>query len=454
MKRESTRKEIVMYKTAWRYLKFIGMSLFATGLGAQGIPDISLNPPNAFTTFQINFSDPGARSMGMGGAFVALANDATAAVANPAGLTQIVTPESSAEARYWSFTTPFTAGGIVPFDGAPPELDIDESTEHVSDLSFFSFVYPKNRWSLALYRSQFLAAQGSAETRGLFGQEPTGGLIPVPTIRSVLDIDVVSYGFSAAYRFTTKLSLGVGLSYFQGESRSGMDVFVPFAPEPFREEDLIARVVLASEDSDWGIAAGALWQFSRHWNLGLSFREGPEFNLTLDTFSGPSSGIPVALLARYSTAIRFPDIFGLGLAFRSVNDVLYFSFEWDYVEYTAMIESLRRGSFESCLGDCPGPVYDDRELEDGSEFHVGLEYVFFQTPRWRLACRAGAWLDPDHRVRSTNVSPIDRAFFQPGEDELHYTAGFGFAFGALEIDIGIDFSELVDVAAFSTIYKF
>ena len=35
---------------------------------------------------QLSFSDPGARSAGLGGAFVALADDATAAFANPAGL--------------------------------------------------------------------------------------------------------------------------------------------------------------------------------------------------------------------------------------------------------------------------------------------------------------------------------------------------------------------------------
>ena len=35
---------------------------------------------------QLSFSDPGARSMGFGGAFVALADDATAAFANPTSL--------------------------------------------------------------------------------------------------------------------------------------------------------------------------------------------------------------------------------------------------------------------------------------------------------------------------------------------------------------------------------
>ena len=45
--------------------------------------------------FQFSFPNPGARSMGLGGAFVALADDATAALANPAGLVQLAAPEVS-----------------------------------------------------------------------------------------------------------------------------------------------------------------------------------------------------------------------------------------------------------------------------------------------------------------------------------------------------------------------
>ena len=48
---------------------------------------------------QFNFGNPGARSLGMGGAFLGLADDASAAEANPAGLTILRKPEVSIEAR-------------------------------------------------------------------------------------------------------------------------------------------------------------------------------------------------------------------------------------------------------------------------------------------------------------------------------------------------------------------
>jgi hypothetical protein len=93
---------------------------------------------------QLSFSDPGARSMGFGGAFVALADDATAALANPAGLVQLARPEVSIEGRRWSYSTPFVQSGRV--EGLPSGFGIDtrvgiqtaRSEEDVGGLSFLS----------------------------------------------------------------------------------------------------------------------------------------------------------------------------------------------------------------------------------------------------------------------------------------------------------------------------
>ena len=75
-------------RTSWLLL---GMGLLlAHGLQAQEGP----------TALQFNFSNPGARSMGFGGAFAALADDATATFANPAGLVQLSRPEVSVEGNH------------------------------------------------------------------------------------------------------------------------------------------------------------------------------------------------------------------------------------------------------------------------------------------------------------------------------------------------------------------
>ena len=91
------------------------------------------------------FTNPGARSIGLGGAFAAIADDATAAFANPAGLVQILRPEISIELR----------GTASRFDREIPY----DLANGVSGLGFFSFVYPSRSWALALYSHQ-LASVG------------------------------------------------------------------------------------------------------------------------------------------------------------------------------------------------------------------------------------------------------------------------------------------------------
>src|SRR5664279_3177008 len=80
----------------------IGAALIGASGAALAITDTETNASIPF-----NLASPGARSMGMGGAFLGLADDATAAYTNPAGLTQLVTPEISAEARHTEYSLPY-----------------------------------------------------------------------------------------------------------------------------------------------------------------------------------------------------------------------------------------------------------------------------------------------------------------------------------------------------------
>src|SRR5262245_33611693 len=52
-----------------------------------------------FRNFRFNFQNPGARALAMGGAFIAIADDATAAQANPARLAGLGSPQLFVEWR-------------------------------------------------------------------------------------------------------------------------------------------------------------------------------------------------------------------------------------------------------------------------------------------------------------------------------------------------------------------
>ena len=76
----------------------------------------------------------GARAVGMGGAFIAIADDATAASWNPAGLTQLKKPEISFALSYFRRRDDFTS------DEHPETSGVEKSLS--KDLNYLSFAYP------------------------------------------------------------------------------------------------------------------------------------------------------------------------------------------------------------------------------------------------------------------------------------------------------------------------
>ena len=144
----------------------ISRQLFAVAIAACAI---GLHPLSAQTNLetnagvQFNFATPGAGNMALGGAFLALAFDASAAYTNPAGLTTIVQPESLIEARHWSYTHQFTDHGRL--DGVDPSMDVPDTIpglqdgqaeDQVTGLSYIAYVYPRRDWSFAVYRHELV----------------------------------------------------------------------------------------------------------------------------------------------------------------------------------------------------------------------------------------------------------------------------------------------------------
>jgi long-subunit fatty acid transport protein len=422
-------------------------------------------------TFEFSFSNPGARSLGLGGAFAGLADDATAAFANPAGLVQLVRPEISVEVRHWSYSTPYVAGGR--YEGLPTGIGLDtvagmrteHSLEDVNGLSYASFVYPAGNWSLALYTHQLAKFRSSTETQGIFHLSDAGIDMRTFDRRWSTDLDLVSYGASAGYRISERLSAGLGVVYFEGSLAAPFDWYLPdddsieglFGPNSYLPERQFVEGDFTLDDSDWGLTAGVLWSVSGQLSLGAFYRQGPEVTSIYDVRTGPAVGLvdptvmPGETILIVATRMKFPDVYGVGFAYRSDDGRLAVGFEWDHVEYSTIFGS----SQPTLIGgsDVEADLSVQLAADDGDELRFGAEYAFLDV-RPVVAIRVGTWLDPDHRFHSIATDPEHRALFPRGTDEIHVSLGVGLAFQDFQVDLGADFSDLVDTASLSVIYSF
>lgn len=409
----------------------------------------------AVVPFQLSFSDPGARSMGFGGAFVALADDATAAFANPAGLTQLVKPEISVEARSWDYSITYTQGGRVEGRARNWGLDSTDglrtatSEYDTTALSFLSVAYPVSNWSFALYRHKYADLEFRGETQGFYGGGTDCCQVRWWDQQMTSNIDIVSYGLSAAYRINDSLDIGFGVLYYDAtfESRAtefwwdGDTAEDFYAPTSFLPDRSVITERLYADDIDWAFAGGFLWKLSESFSIGGVYRQKMEIDLNVEVIAGELNefGVPPGTVVFEATGpVQFPDFYGLGFAYRHPDGRLTMSFQWDRVEYSDIPDSLG---------------LDDQTMDDTDELHLGAEYVFLEsTPV--IALRLGTWLEPDHQMRATVDDPLIQAILRRGDDDVHYSAGLGIATQRFQIDLAADFADRTETVSISAIFNF
>lgn len=423
---------------------------------------------------QFNFSAPGAANLALGGAFVGLAFDGTAAYTNPAGLTNLLAPELWFEARSWSYTHVYTDRGRIPGveitgrgEDDVPGLVAGEATDGVVGPSFFSYVHPGRDWSVALYGHKLLDFEASFSTRGAFLErirrtDPQGfGVLGeragrLPALRNRMRTTIDSVGVSGAYRLTPALSLGAGLSYSDFRIDSLAERFVHpdlFAPADLDDPEAVANIQRQwGGDADWSVVAGVLWQSrNRVWSAGAVYRQGPDFGFRTLSRDGPGSPLTFEPVEG-SAVFHVPDVYGLGVAWRP-SDRLTVALDWDRVEHSDLLDDFTDVFGLAALFPEGDPELDRFRIEDADELHLGVE-LWFPRPGSALLVRLGGWYDPDHGLHFDGENPGLQAVFRGASDQVHATAGVGIATRIYQVDVAVDWSERLTIVSLSVGRRF
>ncbi len=310
----------------------------------------------------------GARALGQANAFIAIADDATAASWNPAGLYQLQQPEIS-----------FAIEGIQREDTTHFQITETEQLK-LEDVNFFSIVYPYFHRGRNLvfslnyfkqfrfdreYKVTFSQSVGNFQVDGDYQFEQTGSLA------------VVTPAFGV--NVTPKLHLGVSVNFWH-HSLSDSSAFekrefqseadVSFSGFPAGTLPATLEVNAFDVESGTSFVLGGMYRLNREWTFGAVFK--PEYTLDLnhDREVGEirnGTFVPIIRSLGTSADLEFPLIVGIGTAWRP-SDPLTVSSD---VTWTQWSRYRFRGD-----GQDVNPITSSRDrLDDTLTVRVGSEYL-------------------------------------------------------------------------------
>jgi long-chain fatty acid transport protein len=438
----------------------------------------------ALSGLQFNFGNPGARSLGMGGAFLGLADDASAAEANPAGLTILRKAEISIEARNYEEQQLFTTSGTFPEIVRTPFT-------HYSDrvvISFGSVVYPVKNFTFGAYYHEPLNNKGAGVVAPRFDELtgdleaqlpnfflPSGGGAPISETEcenlrrttnnpfacleyrvdpfvSALEVRQRTFGFAAAWQLHPKFSVGATVRHQRFEEAAFTFRFTQnFDPSTVsvqataRERDGEIDIV---EETDTTFGVGFKWAPTDKISVGGVYKKGPQFDAPL-FFAGAATNNEFQQVAE--TNFHIPDVAGIGVSIRPIP-VLTINVDAVHVTYSNLVDD-----FVASVADVRDLDESPFGADDVTELRIGAEYVF--TTRVPIAIRAGFWRDPAHSVEWRG--PLNRPDFiaeamlyPEGEAQNHISIGAGLAWPRFQIDAAYDSSDNYKVGSISVVTRF
>ena len=350
----------------------------------------------------LSLNSVGTRALGMGGAFVARSNDATAIYWNPAGLA----------GQKSSVNLFFT--GVMPlgsYSWAPGQIDT-KTESNLYPTGGLMGVFNANKLSFALgvYVPAGLGAQWPGADLGAF----SGGQAFDWESR----IGVIAISPSVAYQINEKFSVGLSANIYYAMfdlSKPNMADLnqdgIPETPVQYKEE---------STGLGYGVTLGLKYDVTKQLVVAATFRTATSVGMD-GTADITVPGMGNILNTEFTRDVTWPMWIGAGLAYK-VNKCLTVALDAQYSNWSALdkfvadYEKIPDGEFKL-------------DWKDAVQIRLGGEYLL--TPK--AALRLGYYYDPAPAPDET----LNILF--PSSTNHVVTAGFGYSFGKYSIDAAAEY---------------
>ena len=391
--------------------------------------------PDVDEEFSLEIANPnpvgsGARALGQANAFIAIADDATAASWNPAGLLQLEKPEIS-----FALEIEYLSNEIN--SSLHPESEGSDSLR-LEDFNYASVVYPFH-WGTNMvvslnYLKLFRFDKEARVPAKIMNSFPTG----IAEEKDLIyDFDqngsfsVLAPGFGLD--IAEKLSVGVTVkiwnhditqssSFEKKEFTSGTQTTTIFdlptgqgaIPVEFREVNKF------EVDEGYSVVIGGMYRLNDQWNFGIVLK--PPFDLDLD-HKRIAGNLPLEMRR---ADLEMPMIIGGGIGWRPYDPLsVSLDITWtEWSEYAFVQSDTTRNPLTSRTGD-------NVKLEDTFTARIGGEYLIIRD-NFIVPLRCGFGYDP-----SPAVDDVD--------DFYTLNFGTGIQLGPYNLDVAYEFRWGIDV---------
>jgi len=360
----------------------------------------------------------GARAMGMGLAYTAVADDATAIFYNPGALA--LQPEKGE-----------VLIGLMGAGNLEGEFASGAGTEEQqTGLTAIPQVHAFASWGSVKYGVGVFAPFGLPmrwENPATF----SGRYTSYSAILKTLTVNP-----TVSWQVTPSLGVGLGADYMS--SKLQLERFIPASASPLIPVN-VARAKLSGDLFDnhgWGWNAGVLWK-SGALRLGASYRSSIDIDhdvTTQFTLLNPAVPLPTTPLTT-NVDIEFPSSLNLGAAWTFGTTTL--SFDADRTDWSSFQK------LEIIVTGLPPQPPRPNNWSDSWAYRVGAEFSCGGT----LKCRLGYFQDQTPQPL-VDVGPI-----LPDADRTGYGVGLGWQGTHLGIDVAdnyVVFDDRTTTAAGST----
>ncbi|QTA92342.1 Outer membrane protein transport protein domain-containing protein [Desulfonema magnum] len=376
----STKKSFIIY-----LILLMGVFMYpTTSVFGNGVFVNLMEIPSSF-----NPVGSGARAIGMGGAFIAVADDATAASWNPGGLVQLTLPEFSLVTSY------LHRGEEIDFGEDYPEAAGSHSVSE-GDINYFSAAYP-----FGLFNRNMIVSLSYQRLYDLNRDWKFAFSMPERPFEDHWDYQqtgsLSALGLSYCIQVIPQLSFGFTLNLWDDDltdnhweqkyhlTRSAKEINA--SPLAFTSEK-------AYSFSGINANLGMLWRINYKLTLGAVLKT--PFNADVEHKSQEkqaSEYMPEDIVISDSRdeEIEMPMSYGIGFAYK-FSDSFFMSADYYRTEWDDFIYRDNQGNETSPIS---GRAISESDVSPTNQIRIGAEYRFINAEKgYVIPIRGGIFYDP------------------------------------------------------------